>query len=388
MVGNYQRKYFLDNIRTICILILFPYHTLMIYNTWGENFYIQGSPSNVTLGFVGAVWPWIMPLMFVIAGMAANYSLQKRTAKEFVKERTISLFIPLVAGILILCPMMVYFAIKSNNAYTGGYFESYVPFFTTNDNFSGARGGFTPGHLWFILFLFVITLAMLPIVLLLKKSKKRIPFEKFPLVLIIFLFILTFLSSFLPDIGGKNPFEYFVLFLLGYYVLSNDKILDKLEKYKWFLSGGFIIMIVLCMLYLFVLDMGEGFGDLVVKSLVVRLCGWIGILAILGTGKRYLNQNNKFTRYCSKASFPVYILHQSILVMVAYYVFMFANTIALQAVLVIFISFIATVACYEIIRRIPCFRVLFGIRVKKKVMLQEEKINANEDAIVKPDNVE
>ena len=82
-----MRKHYLDNIRTIVILLLFPYHTFMIWNNFGTKFYIWGGNNNVLSSLIVLVSSWIMPVLFVIAGMSARYSLEKRNIREFVKER-------------------------------------------------------------------------------------------------------------------------------------------------------------------------------------------------------------------------------------------------------------------------------------------------------------
>ena len=53
-----------------------------------------------------------MALLFVIAGMCARYSLEKRSVKEFVKERVSKLIIPFVSGILLLIPIQTLYARK------------------------------------------------------------------------------------------------------------------------------------------------------------------------------------------------------------------------------------------------------------------------------------
>src|SRR5574344_2173039 len=79
--NNMNRKHYVDNLRWICIVLLIPYHAAMAYNTWGEGNYIFFYPSRVLSSFVVGVSPWYMTLLFVLAGMSARYSLEKRTSK-------------------------------------------------------------------------------------------------------------------------------------------------------------------------------------------------------------------------------------------------------------------------------------------------------------------
>jgi len=114
--------------------------------------------------------PWFMPLLFVIAGISSAFALKKRTAKQFLSERFFKLFLPHVSGILIYIPIQTYFAERYHNQYTGGFFHQYILFFTKPTDLTGYTGGFTPGHLWFILFLFIISIITLPIMLKYIKS--------------------------------------------------------------------------------------------------------------------------------------------------------------------------------------------------------------------------
>lgn len=95
--------------------------------------------------------------------------MEKRSSKEYIKERIKKLLITCISGVLLIVPIMTYFAEKFHNGYDGGYFNQYILFFTKKTDLSGFTGGFTPGHLWFLLCLFVISLIAL-IVVQLKKN--------------------------------------------------------------------------------------------------------------------------------------------------------------------------------------------------------------------------
>jgi hypothetical protein len=62
----------------------------------------------------------------------------------------------------------------------------------------------------------------------------------------------------------------------------------------------------------------------------------------------------------------VYILHNAILVAVAYYVVMLAIPQALQFLIIVIVSVLLTFAGFEILRRIPVVRALFGIADPQK----------------------
>lgn len=117
-----MRKDFIDNVRILCIMLLFPYHTCMIYNNWGEIFYVTGVPYNMPSYFVSIVHPWWMTLLFTIAGISSFYAFKRRTMKEYAKERVEKLLIPLIVGVVVIIPVQSYIADVFHNGYSGGVF--------------------------------------------------------------------------------------------------------------------------------------------------------------------------------------------------------------------------------------------------------------------------
>lgn len=359
-----MRKYFIDNIRWMAIMMLFPYHTFMIYNSFGENFYVKGEGISATTGFIVATSPWFMPLLFAVAGISSYYALQKRTTKEFVKERFLKLLIPLFSGILLIVPVQTYFAERFHNGYDGGYFEQYVLFFTKQTDLTGNTGGFTPAHLWFILYLFVISIAAIPVILKYQKLNKKPKIDQLPLIIILLMFVFPGIMMPMLNIGGKSLGEFFTYFMLGYFVLSNEEILKKLDKYRFYLLA--IILIYMGIIALAWKFLGNDIFKISYIYIFFKMYGWTMILLILGLGRNYLNFRNNITAYLSDAAFPIYLFHQTWLVTVAYYILLDTSNIGLQMIFIVAISFFLTYATYEICKRIPLARFLFGIKYNIK----------------------
>lgn len=349
-----MRKHYLDNLRTIMILFLFPVHTFMIWNDYGSKFYIWAGEDRLLSSLIIIVNPWFMALLFVIAGMCARYSLQKRGAKNFIKERFSKLFVPFISGILLLVPIQTLYARKFFFEYDGSISDNYKYFFTNFTDLSGYDGGFSPGHLWFILFLLVISLAALSVIKYIPYEKVSAKFEKVNIIGIILLFIPVWLMSYIGAFGAYSLGRYFALYLLGYYMLTNEMIMDKLLKNKR------LILVLFCLSQLILVLAYYNFsyyGDL-----FVNFVGWMGVLSCIIIGKSYLNKESKVTAYFNKASFPIYILHQTVLVMIGYYSLMWTDSIVLQICMIVFGSFTVTISVYEIIRRIPVLKKIIGVR--------------------------
>lgn len=352
-----ERSYYLDHLRVMSIILLFPVHTFMIWNDYGQKFYVWGGANRLLSSLIILVNPWFMPILFVIAGMCAKYSLEKRTVKEFIHERVQKLLIPFISGLVLLVPFQTLFARKYFDGYDGTVLGNISYFFTHFTDLTGYDGGFTPGQLWFILFLFIISLVCLLITKLIPYNKIQDWNCKTNICMIIAMFILVWGGYYIGNFGGFSLGKNLVLYLLGYYVLSNREVLNKLEKYRDLLMGmflaGLFTLVILYYNYSY-------YGDC-----LVNFVAWVGSCALIAMARKYFNKNSKISGYLNKASFPIYILHQSILVIVGYYVLLYVDGLFIQVVIIMVGSFVITLCVYEIIKRIPYLRTLIGIRIIK-----------------------
>lgn len=348
-----MRKYYLDNLRNFTILLLFPVHTFMIWNDFGLKFYVWGGENRVISTLIVLINPWFMPLLFVIAGISARYSLKKRSVREFCRERVNKLLVPFVAGTVLLVPVQTLYARKFFFGYEGGAWENWKYFFTHVTDFTGYDGGFTPGQLWFILFLFLISLVSLVFMKLLPYERWESFVSRMPVWALAGLFVPVWIFYYLGNIGGFSLGKNLVLYLLGYYVLADDRVMERLKVHgKWIGTFWGISELILGAAYY----KYAFYGDL-----AVNVVGWFGILSLLMLGKEYLNKETAVTKYLKGASFPVYVIHQLVLVALGYYVLKGVDSLFLQAGIIMAGSFAVTVLCYEIIRRIPLIRKLIGV---------------------------
>lgn len=348
------RKHYIDNLRNLTILLLFPVHTFMIWNNFGSRFYIWLGENKILSTLIVLVNPWFMPILFVLAGISARYALEKRSNKKFVIQRAGKLLVPFISGMIFLVPFQTLYARKFFDHYEGSLLDNWKYFFTHLTDFSGYDGAFTPGHLWFILFLFIISMITLLLFRFVPYGKLAASMEKMPAFGVLLLFIPIWLMYYLGNFGGFSIGKDLALYLAGYYVLSNDRVIEKLERnIKWLALlcvTGTIVSVAVYYRFSY-------YGDC-----WVNFIGWITILVLLVAGKRFLNQKTGFTEYFNQASYPVYILHQSILVALAYYVVKISDVLFVQAVSVCIGSFILTVLVYHLIKLIPIVRKLVGIK--------------------------
>lgn len=339
-----ERKYYIDNLRWICILLLIPYHAAMCWNVWGETNYLFFGENTILSSFIWLISPWYMPLLMVLAGASARYSLLRRSVAEFIKERIYKLLFPLLLGILIIVEPITYFADCCHNNYSGGYFEHYKIFFGRITDLTGYDGGLTPGHLWFLLYLFIISLISLPIIKYLKYHNSC---EKINVFLLLAAGFLPLTVHPILNFGGKSVAEYLIFYLLGYYFISNDKlVIEKVVKYRIYYATVF----VLASAFNIYAGLLQGL-DSIISTTIFYISKWVGILTILGFAKNKFDWHNKITEYLSKISFPFYIFHYIWLTGFQFYFSRYTDNFIVLFFVSILLSYLTTFAVCEIIRK-------------------------------------
>ena len=148
-----------------------------------------------------------------------------------------------------------------------------------------------------------------------------------------------------------------ILFLFGYYILSEESILQKLQQYR-FVSLAISVLSGSLYTYLYCF---ENIRNVWITGLYV-FCGWTTIIMLLGIGRSRLNFHNRVSIYLTQASFPFYMLHMPILVVVGFFALKLPIGVAGQFLLIVFISFIVTFLIYEIVKRISVLRFFLGMK--------------------------
>ena len=367
-----NRKHYLDNLRTFAVLMLFAQHSFMLFNNWGETWYIHSTELLLPSIIKNFNSFWMMPLLFTIAGISSRYALERRGAGGYAKERVKKLLVPLIFGVLLIVPVQAYIAGTFWNGHAG-YFDS----FTRLTDLRGYDGAFTVGQLWFLLYLFVIAMVSLPFLRLYQKNLrvrlekgKRTLYDKIPLIVLIVLGMLPLAGRVTFDISGISPLEYLAYFLLGYFLLTNENMMAKLDKYRFILLGLFVIAAG-SLTYLFntpirddswLLQPGHIEVILVIIEILVQLTSWLAVLALLGLAHHHLNFSGRVAAYLSKSSFGVYMFHQSWIVIAGYFIIRAVGNPWAQLPLVILSVIILTYATYEVVRRIPGLRWMFVLK--------------------------
>ena len=369
-----ERRYDIDWLRVLAVLLLFPFHTARIFDT-NSGWYVKNAVLSEALTyFLFYVHPWHMALLFLLAGVSTWFALGFRSGGQYVKERFIRLLIPLIFGLLVIVPPQSYFGLLGHTGFSGSYLEWYPNYFSINpaDMDGYFLGGFALGHLWFILFLFLFSLLALPLFLYLRRrdSGKRITgwlasFCSLPgtiFLLAIPLYVMYRLIDFYP-----SPLYFITCFIYGFILVADSRFEKAIDRHKA------VALVLGPVLYLFVAyfqvfsGFPRGVPSWVIDAYVTGFAPWFFLISILGYGRKYLNSSNKFLRYTGEASYPVYILHQTVIVIIGFYVVQWNAGIPTKYVTILVAAVIVSMIIYDLlIKRTNVTRFLFGMRLKKK----------------------
>jgi peptidoglycan/LPS O-acetylase OafA/YrhL len=119
-----------------------------------------------------------------------------------------------------------------------------------------------------------------------------------------------------------NFFLYFFYFIYGYIICADARFGEAIDKHlKIALIMAIASMSVLLQLWVSDIIPNRGYSlEYVLYQMFRGVNSWLWIVALLGLARRYLNFNNSVLQYATQASYPFYILHQTIVVAIAFYV--------------------------------------------------------------------
>ena len=106
-----MRKHWLDNLRWVTVLLVLLYHVIYFYNNKGVFGGIGGFGDGPQYQDVVMyiLYPWFMPLLFLLAGISSRYALENQSAREWFKSRTRKLLVPGTIGLFVIHWITGYF---------------------------------------------------------------------------------------------------------------------------------------------------------------------------------------------------------------------------------------------------------------------------------------
>lgn len=372
-----ERYFFIDALRVIAVLMVFIYHVNMIFVAeWGWHIK-NANQSNVIMEVNYWMQFFRMPLLFFVSGFISCVLLEKLSNIQFIGQRFKRLIIPTIIWTFILVAPQIYFERKLQGA-EFNYIEFYKTFLELE---WWPNGNFHWLHLWFIPYLFVYNLILIPIFRVVQNHRyfsATTDSDKSTLLFISIFIVVsiipyTLLSSHYPatydlinDYARHAKFLPFVL--AGLLTYKYKPVLFFLEENRAsILRLAFLSIIVINTVRWNGWDPKDLWSDWLnypisyVFLALLNINSWLWVLAFLGYGKKYLNAGSNTLKYCNSAVFPFYILHQTIIVILGYYVVQTADNDAFKYAFLLVVCFLISVGIYYLyIRPYKFVRLLFG----------------------------
>lgn len=372
----------LDWLRVLVFGLLILYHIGMLYTEgWGWHYkshYSSEFLANIML------WSnqWRMSLLFFISGAALSFLLAKYPGWSFIRHRVPLLFLPWIFGMLVIVVPQIYVEANSKNLIpvTNYWHFWYIYLDQTSAEFAPHK---TLGsmhldwkHLWFLPYILAYSLIFWCLHPLLNKPVAQNFFSKIiPSIsltgLVItpifgFYLIAFFLykdhpvtHNFVDD--WFNQARSFFAFALGFACIKLKYLWPGFKNIRWLLLICAIITYSYCLFAFHGGSLGDSVLAKEINGLIWSANLWLWMLVMIAWAQYLFTKTHPLVEYLNRGVFCFYVLHQTLIIVIAYFLVPLDLGIFWELVLIILSVSILCLVLYEIIRRLPFIRVLFGV---------------------------
>lgn len=372
-----KRRYDLDWLRVLSILLVFLYHTTRFFNV--SDWHIKNAETSMLVQLVTTLFDaWGMPFLFLVSGASLVFQVRPGCAGRLVWERVKRLLVPLALGTLFLAPPQQYAEAVTHGQFQGSFLD-YLP-----HAFEGWFSGFyflrLGVHLWYLEVLFLYTVALLPLFYALTspagrravaglaaRSARPGAIFLWALPIALALMALDPLEVFLHGDGNLRVLALYPLFVVyGFLIFSDHGLQQAIIRQRRVALVATVAMAAILAALAVLLGEIVGITAYVVAMSVIALYSWCAIVALLGYGMRYLTAGSPLLVRANEGVLPFYILHQPVILLIGYFVIPLPLAPAVKWLIIAPLAFAVTVAVYEYaVRRSEVLRVAFGLKPHK-----------------------
>jgi surface polysaccharide O-acyltransferase-like enzyme len=382
-----QRRHDIDALRVIAFSLLILYHSAMVYVAdW--DFHIKSTYLAEWLQYpMIALNRWRMPLLFMISGVALGLAGIEGRRWRFAGSRSLRLLVPLVFGMLVVVPPQTFFQVIVQYGYTGSFAHFYT-LYLTHGLCRAGQCMLTPtwNHLWYLAYLLPYTLLLLAAVPLLRRLRERLgnadPTRRsagllLALPILWLLCVRLWLAPYFEETHALFDdwaihAESLPLFLLGYLLATCTGFWNWIQRLRWRTLAVATLAIGV--------ELGlRWFGHhppagptpewalhvpwYTIERIARVTYTWVALLTIFGWGRALLDRPFRWLPYCSEAVFSWYILHQTLIVALAWWLIPMRLGATVEPVLLITGTIAGCLLLHEgLIRRRRWLRPLFGLK--------------------------
>jgi peptidoglycan/LPS O-acetylase OafA/YrhL len=377
----------IDGARGALILGLIVFHSARVFDP--STFYVK-APSQIEaltpLVFFGILWG--MPLFFLIAGYSLWHSLNRRGTQGFLRERVTRLLLPFVACVVLLVPPQVF--IQRHLSGEGvSYSHSVSQFLDVSiiPRFPIPLGGnwFELGHLWFLGYLFAFTILLLPVLVWLGRRPQmpslsnRGAAAAWVAAIVAIAAAESLLGT--DPIGGWNRWTFLVFLTLGVLLAMQPRFGELVARRRLLLFAcAFVGFIGLVLTGEVLKDHGDSIASgaglaptlwragkgLTAVLFLMAIVGSLVGSASTATAGRHQSATSKFMAYVKQISLPLYIVHQTFIVVLAYWIVQWAIPAPVQWLALVVLTLAMSIASVELAGRTHLGRLLLGMRPRRR----------------------
>lgn len=350
----------------------------MMFVDW--NWHIESGHNNIFLKSIMLLTSnWRLDILFIVSGVAISFMVTKMSLKYFAWQRVLKLFIPLIFAIIIIVVPQSYYEALQKGVFEGNFWQ----FWTTQYfSFSIDERMIAPfptyNHMWYVLYLFSYTIMLLPVFSFINSEKGAgflLLFESWltkgtkiiwlPMALY-FLILMSngkdkVTAAFYNDWYGHSIFIFALV--MGLLFVRMPSIWASFERNRYLsLVAGLLGYGALLTIFLTPSDMLP-FDGSAAWGYIAMFVKWSWIALIIGFARRYLNFSNKALKYCNQIVYPFFILHQTVIIIIGYYVIDWGLSGISEFLIIMIGTFALCGLLYEaIIRRVDILRLMFGLK--------------------------
>ncbi len=371
------RRHDLDALRVLATLLLIVFHSGRAFTTF-EPWHIENLERSRAVGWMlSFISYWHMPLFFLLAGASAWYAFGSRTRRAFIGERARRLLVPLAFGMLVIIPPQVYIE----------RIATWCPFRQSPTDFSGSFWAWYPHtfqccyedgnlswhHLWFLMYLFVYSAALAPLFWWLRRAGGRAVLDRVTGFLARGWWVLVpavgvaaaevALRSTFPNNQNlvedfANHANYAFVFVMGFVLVGDPRVAAAVRR-VW--PGALAVGSLGALTPMILSAAGASPLPYAPNRLLAGMAEWFILVGLLGLAQAFLDRPIRWIRRFAVISLPFYIWHQTVIVVLAYWVVQWNASITTKYAALAGMALVITWALAEAVRLTPVTRVAFGL---------------------------
>ena len=383
-----ERRYDLDWLRIAAFGLLILYHVGMFYVTW--DWHVKSSrASDAIEPLMMLSSPWRLTLLFLVAGAASRFLWDKLRPGSFTLARMGRLWPPLLLAVFVIVPPQAYYeiveALRAMPAEQAALYplaldDFYLKYATASGNWCDSDGCLitpTYNHMWFVAYLIVYTLLLVPLAPLVKRLPKQIgvllagPF----LLITPWLVMAALRVTLMPIFGDTHALVddwylhalYLTTFLFGFGIAKHQPFFDACVRWRWVALA--LALIAWAALITYFAMHPEGVAPPEWMRVIFRAVreaeAWCAIVAAIGFAHKHLKHaDGPVRRLLTQAIFPFYLIHQTIIVVAGFHLDALRLPLWLEAPLLIGATVLGCWLFYLLGRAFPPLRVWIGLPSK------------------------